>query len=67
MNRERTRQKRKYFYCKIFGHIACNCKNRESRGKKRSTQRPSNKFEVLARRLMNEEDQIRKNRRRIRS
>jgi len=43
---------RKYFVCRGFGHIACNCRNVENRREERSTLIPSNRFEVLKSRVM---------------
>ena len=44
---------RKCFFCRGFGHIACYCRNVESRQKEEPTQRSLNKFEVLKSRVMN--------------
>ena len=46
-------RERKYFGCGGFRHIACNYRNVESGREEGSTQMPSNKFKVLASRVMN--------------
>jgi len=46
-------QERKFFGCRGFRHITCNCRNRKTGEKKSSIHYPSNKFEILARRVMN--------------
>ena len=51
-NKERAMIERKCF-CRGFGHIACYCRNVESRQKEEPTQRSLNKFEVLKSRVMN--------------
>ena len=43
------REKRKYFGCKGFRHLACNCRNQKEVEKRRPT--PYNKFEVLQRNI----------------
>ena len=65
--RRRAIRERRCFVCNIFGHIARYCRNREE--KKRSTQMPLNKFEVLRDRVMQRGEgsgkEIRKERREI--
>jgi len=51
MNRKRVAQERKYFWCEEFGHIMRNC--RAKKVKKVATLQSSNKFEVLASRIIN--------------
>jgi len=51
-NKEREKSK-KYFVCRSFGHITCNCRNVESKREERSTLMPLNKFEVLKYRVIN--------------
>jgi len=46
-------KERKSFVCGGFGHIACNCRNMESRRKEESILMVSNKFEVLKSRVIN--------------
>ena len=48
--RKRVIRERRCFVCGIFGHMACYCRNRGE--KKRSTQMPLNKFEILKDRVM---------------
>ena len=43
---------RKYFVCRGFEHIACNCRNIENRREERSILTSSNRFEVLKSRVM---------------
>ena len=50
---KRVIQESKYFGCRGFGHITCNCRNVERRREKRSTLISSNKFEVFTSRVMN--------------
>ena len=68
-NKERAIIERKCFVCGSFGHIACYCRNMESRQKEKSIQRSLNKFEVLKSRVMNVEKynrrEIRKDRKTI--
>jgi len=49
--RKRVIRERRCFICGIFGHMACDCRNRGEE-KKRLTQMPLNKFEVLRDRVM---------------
>jgi len=51
---------RKYFVCGRFGHITYNYRNEESKREKRSTLILSNKFEVLRSRVMNIEEESRR-------
>jgi len=44
------RKRKSYRYCKRFGHLARNCKNKE--GGKKGTIIPQNKFEVLKSRVI---------------
>jgi len=44
------RKGKMYFSYKRFGHLACNCRNKEEEGKK--TLVPQNRFEVLSSRVM---------------
>jgi len=48
--RKRAIRERRCFVYRIFGHMACYCRNREE--KKESIQMPLNKFEVLKYRVM---------------
>jgi len=48
--RGRVIRERRCFVCGIFGYMARYCRNREE--KKRSTQMPSNKFEILKDRVI---------------
>ena len=48
--RKRAIRERRCFVCRIFGHMARYCRNREE--KKGSTQMPLNRFEVLKDRVM---------------
>jgi len=48
--RKRTIRERRCFVCRIFGHMARYCRNREE--KKGSAQMPLNKFEILRDRVM---------------
>ena len=48
-------QKRKCFDCKDFEYITCNYKNKKSGEKESSIYQPSNKFEILARKVINVE------------
>ena len=52
--------KRKYFVCEDFGHITCHCRKMKNRQEKGPTQRFLNKFEVLKSRVMNIEEESRK-------
>ena len=48
--RKRAIRERRCFVCRIFGHMACYCRNRGE--KKGLTQMPLNRFEVLRDRVM---------------
>ena len=48
--RRRAIREKRCFVCGIFGHMACNCRNRED--KEELAQVPLNKFEVLKDRVM---------------
>ena len=69
VNRKRAMIERKCFVCRMFGYIACNCINVESRREEGSTPMPLNKFEVLKSRVMNVKEgsgkEIRKDRKMI--
>jgi len=63
MNRERAVQKRKCFGCRGFGYIVKNC--RIKKAKEVVILQSSNKFKVLASRVMNIEEESRREVKRI--
>ena len=52
--RKRVIRERRCFVCRIFGHMAHNCRNRKK--KKGLTQMPLNRFEVLRDKVMQKEE-----------
>jgi len=66
---EEIEKSKKYFVCRSFGHITCNCKNVESKREEGSTLMPLNKFKLLKGRVINigeeSEKKIGKNRKTI--